>query len=153
MKHVLYSLTALTLLSSAFTYTDEAKPVVVALKKDFSNVKIAYMDPYGVLEKSKEWEAQAEIIKNDFEARVKTIQGMEVKKQKLEAELTSMGNAATATAKENKQKEILSLMNNIKIEQQAAQEIPQQRAQNEQAFEPTNIKRETKKIGANQTNQ
>lgn len=129
MKNLLYSLTALTLLTSAVTFADDVKPATTAGKKDFSNVKIAVMDPYGVLDKSKEWEAQADIIKNDIEKRAKNIQAMETQKQNKMAELKNMGNAASETAKENKQKELMSLENNIQIEQRAAQEIPQQRAQ------------------------
>ncbi len=138
MKNVLYSLTALTLLSSALICADEKTAVTTATpatipaptkKQDFTNVKIAFMDPYGVLDKSKEWEAQAETIKADFESRAKAIQAMDAERQKLETELANMGNAATASARENKQKKLLSLQSEIEIEKRAAQEIPQQRAQ------------------------
>lgn len=129
MKKLVYSFIALTLLSSAISCADEAKPATTASKKDFTNVKIAVMDPYGVLDKSKEWEVQAEAIKTDIETRAKTIQSMETEYKKKQSELANMGAAATAKAKEDRQKELLSLQNRIEIEQRAAQEIPQQRAQ------------------------
>ena len=126
MKKLAYSFIALTLLSSAISCADEAKAVTTASKKDFTSVKIAVMDPYGVLDKSKEWEVQAEAIKTDIETRAKTIQSMETEYKKKQSELANMGAAATAKAKEDR---LLSLQNRIEIEQRAAQEIPQQRAQ------------------------
>lgn len=138
MKNLFYSLTILILFSAALSRADEKPttatpaapaPAPTAPKRDFSNVKIAFMDPYIVLDKSKEWAEQAEIIKSDFETRAKTIQSLEMEKQKIEKELENMGNAATPAARENKQKKLLSIQNDIMIEQRAAQEIPQQRVQ------------------------
>lgn len=142
MKKLLYSFTALTLLANSALVADaqkaatKAAPVIKtttvkksAPEKNFSNVKIGFIDPYGVLEKSKEWQAKSDMLRAGVEERAKKIAKLEADLQKKTAELKNMGNAAKQSAKEEKGKELLSLENSIMIEKRALQEIPQQQAQ------------------------
>lgn len=144
MKKLFYSLAVVALMAPAINAAEDQKivakvatPASASVKvtadktvdKNFSGVKIAFMEPYGVLDKSDEWKVVAETIKADIEQRTQKITKMTIDYQKKEAELKSMGNAVSPAAKEKKQKELLSLKNSIEIEQRAAQEIPQQQAQ------------------------
>lgn len=151
MNKLLYSLSVLTLLASASVHADEtAKPAPSAAKKDFTNVKIAVVDIYAVFDKSKEGADLQESIKADMERRIKNIQAMDAEKSKIEAELSAAGaNVLSGEAREKRQKKLLSLKNEIMIEQQAAQEIPQQRAQMAQMDMLKKIETTTQKIAKN----
>lgn len=163
MKKLFYTLVAVALMAPALNADDQKQVAKVAkaitpasasvkttadkkAEKNFANVNIAFMEPYGVLDKSKEWEAQADKIKADIEKRTQKITKMVADFQKKDAELKSMGNVASASAKEKKQKELLSLKNSIEIEQSAAKEIPQQQAQMAQMGMLKKIEAAAKKI-------
>ncbi|MGE0009691.1 MAG: OmpH family outer membrane protein [Candidatus Babeliales bacterium] len=155
MKKLLYSITALSLVTVATCpamAVDTPKPATSAAtsKKDFTNVKIAVVDIYAVFDKSKEGADLQQSIKADMEKRIANIQAMESEKQKIESELSGAGaNVLSGEAREKRQKKLLSLKNEIMIEQQAAQEIPQQRAQMAQMDMLKKIETTTQKIAKN----
>lgn len=129
MKKLLHSLLALSLLVTTATFAATESD---ATKKDFTNVRTAALDMYKVLEGSKEGAALNESIKAEINKRQKKIQTLAAEFSKLEDELKKGASAMSKSALEERQSKLMSLGNDIQIQEKAAEKAIQEMSQDHQ---------------------
>lgn len=126
MKKYIISLSMLVLCFNAQAQEAPAKTTENTAKVDFTNLKIAFVDPYRALEMSDEWKSEQKRIQNDLQNQVKNYQRLEESFRTKQQELQNMGSAASESARKSKETELMKLQKEIMIERQVLEESSNQ---------------------------